>query len=1022
MRLLIFKKLEIVPLKKKLRSVLTRQASLIGLLLIFLLPFGVVVYQLIAEIDQRINFAEKERLGLQYNNPLRKLLEDMQQHRGMVYGYLNGESYFKKQIIFKQSQIEEDIKAIDAVDRQLGATLITTERWMALKKDWQMLKGKVLKLSPKESFDAYTALIADILSLMFHVGDTSNLILDPELDSYYLMDAVVTKLPSMAEEIAQIRGLGTGAIAKQNITTDEQTKLAVLLGWIESPIKSLQRGLQVSKRENTDLKNKIDTYTQESFKSVDTFLNLVKKELIRSQNIDIRASDYFAAGTKAIEAQYTLYDVLSPELDGLLQERIKGFSRKKYLVLAFSLLVLGTILYVLIAFASSQNKRKQSENALRQAEEKYRTIFENAIDGIFQTTPDGHYLSANPALAHIYGYSSPEELMASLTNIEQQLYVEFNRRSEFRRLIQKYEAVTDFESQIYSKDGRVVWISESARAVRDASGKLLHYEGTVQDITRRKQAEAELQKAKVAAETANRAKSQFLANMSHELRSPLNAILGFAQLMVKSPTLPPEHIENAGIISRSGEHLLNLINQVLDFSKIEAGGTSLNKKNFDLYRLLDDVEDMFHLKAEDKHLQLIFDCASTVPRYVRTDEVKLRQVLINLLNNALKFTSDGGVSVRVGLGTGKESFSLPIHYSQTVSEATVQSPSDALPDNYYHSEGSSLSRVPSENQHHPITNQKSLITFEVEDTGAGIAADELDGLFEAFVQTKAGKESQEGTGLGLPISRRFVQLMGGDISVNSEVGRGSIFKFAIAVTVVEAEDIESKQLTRRVIALEPNQPRYRILIVDDKPLNRQLLIKLLNPLGFELQEACNGKEAIEIWDNWEPHLIWMDMRMPILDGYKATKQIKATTKGQATAIIALTASVFEEERAIVLSAGCDDFLRKPFREEDIFAAMNKHIGVRYIYDNPTIPTVSTQPQTELKEALNPDTLANLPTHLLANLENAASCSDMNKIDSYIGEIRQYNASIANTLAALANDYEYGKIVSLIQETKNKTSN
>jgi CheY-like chemotaxis protein len=264
--------------------------------------------------------------------------------------------------------------------------------------------------------------------------------------------------------------------------------------------------------------------------------------------------------------------------------------------------------------------------------------------------------------------------------------------------------------------------------------------------------------------------------------------------------------------------------------------------------------------------------------------------------------------------------------------------------------------------------------------------------------------------------------MGGDISVNSEVGRGSIFKFAIAVTVVEAEDIESKQLTRRVIALEPNQPRYRILIVDDKPLNRQLLIKLLNPLGFELQEACNGKEAIEIWDNWEPHLIWMDMRMPILDGYKATKQIKATTKGQATAIIALTASVFEEERAIVLSAGCDDFLRKPFREEDIFAAMNKHIGVRYIYDDPTITTVSTQPQTELKEALNPDTLANLPTHLLANLENAASCSDMNKIDSYIDEIRQYNASIANTLAALANDYEYGKIVSLIQETKDKTSN
>jgi len=421
---------------------------------------------------------------------------------------------------------------------------------------------------------------------------------------------------------------------------------------------------------------------------------------------------------------------------------------------------------------------------------------------------------------------------------------------------------------------------------------------------------AQLAIAKEKAEVANFAKSTFIANMSHELRSPLNAILGFSQVMTRSQTLPPEHQDNVSIITRSGEHLLTLINQVLDLSKIEAGRTILIEKNFDLYRLLDDLEDIFHLKAEDKRLQLLFERTPDLPRYICTDEVKLRQVLINLLNNAIKFTQEGGVSVRVRSVMGN---------------------------------GSLVIENGEENSHYQLH-------FEVEDTGLGIALEELDSLFEAFVQTQTGKDAQEGTGLGLPISRKFVQLMGGEMSVSSEVGRGTLIKFAIQVSVVDAADIETKQPTRRVIALEPNQPRYRILIVDDKPINRQLLIKLLNPLGFELREASNGKETIEVWNSWEPHLIWMDMRMPVMDGYEATKQIKATTKGQATAIIALTASALEEERAVVLSAGCDDFLRKPFREADIFAIMNKHIGVRYIYED---QTPAKAEQSDLSSILNP---------------------------------------------------------------------
>ena len=499
---------------------------------------------------------------------------------------------------------------------------------------------------------------------------------------------------------------------------------------------------------------------------------------------------------------------------------------------------------------------------------------------------------------------------------------------------------------------------------------------------------AELAKAKEAAEVPNEAKSAFLANMSHELRSPLNAILGFAQLMIRSQTLPPEHLENAGIITRSGEHLLTLINQVLDLSKIEAGRTTLNEKNFDLYRLLDDLEDMFQLKADDKHLELLIDRTPDVPRYVRTDEVKLRQVLINLLNNALKFTSEGGVSVRVRT-TGHD----------TDFEHRCTDNAD------YYTDSSSV---------YPCNNpRRAVLCFEVEDTGAGIDSEELDNLFEAFVQTKTGKESQEGTGLGLPISRKFVQLMGGEMTVSSQLGYGTIFKFDIQVSVVDASDIETKQPTRRVIALEPNQPRYRILIVDDKPLNRKLLVKLLNPLGFELKEASNGKEAIKVWDKYSPHLIWMDMRMPVMDGYEATKQIKSTTKGQATAVIALTASVLEEERAVVLSTGCDDFMRKPFREADIFEAMNKHIGVRYVYEDQTQSNSLITEGEEQKNVLTAAALAALPGEWVANLQQALPQGDLDLIATLIEQIRTQNAPLANAIKSCVDNFEYDKILTLL---------
>ncbi|NJK65455.1 MAG: PAS domain S-box protein [Microcoleus sp. SU_5_3] len=631
-----------------------------------------------------------------------------------------------------------------------------------------------------------------------------------------------------------------------------------------------------------------------------------------------------------------------------------------------------------LSISSDITDRQKAEASLREAEEKYRNIYENALNGIFQTGADGKYISANPALADIYGYASPAELIAVQPNFKNQLYVDPNRRQEFTLLMNEYDGIlSNFESQVYKKDGSIIWISENCRAVSDEAGNLLYYEGFIKDITASKQAEIEMQQAKEAAEAANKAKSTFLANMSHELRSPLNAVIGFAQVMIRSQSLSRENQEDVGIILRSGEHLLALINQVLDLSKIEAGRTTINEKNFDLYRLLDDLEDMFALKAEEKGLQLLFDRDSEVPHYICTDEVKLRQVLINLLNNAIKFTSEGGVSVQVtgGMRKGKK------------------------------------------NSNSQVSGRYAL-HFEVQDTGAGIAADEINHLFEAFVQTKTGKDSQEGTGLGLAISRQFVQLMGGDITVSSEVGKGAIFQFDIQVHLVEAADIESKKNQCRVVGLEPNQPRYRLLIVDDKPLNRQLLVKLLSPLGFELKEANNGKEAVEIFLDWEPHLIWMDMRMPVMDGYEATKQIKTTTQGQATAIVALTASVLEEERAVILSTGCDDFMRKPFREEDIFAAMGKHLGVRYIYEDPTEASETGMGESS-HEVLTPEAIASLSPDWVAEFRQRILSVDMEAIASSIEQIRTVNPSLADTLQDCINNFEYDRILSIIAKSEEK---
>lgn len=456
--------------------------------------------------------------------------------------------------------------------------------------------------------------------------------------------------------------------------------------------------------------------------------------------------------------------------------------------------------------------------------------------------------------------------------------------------------------------------------------------------------------------------------MSHELRTPLNAILGFAELLYRNPTLSEYHPELQQIY-RSGEHLLDLINDVLDLAKIEAGHTSLHATTFSLEELLNHLEYTFSLKAETKGIHFEVVRSPDLPPFIHADQRKLRQVLINLLGNAIKFTPVGEVVL-------------------TVSQRPHGPHSGA-------SEG-----------------DLDWLQFDVKDTGPGISAADQRHLFQAFYQTQVGKDSQTGTGLGLRISEHFVSLMGGTLHVTSQVGEGTCFGFAIPVQIANAA-IEPAVLPRQAIAIAPNQPPYRLLIADDRQSNRLLLRQLLRDLGFEVKTADNGQVAVDICANWQPHLIWMDLRMPGLDGYAATRQIKAQRRGQAPVIIALTASVFESEKSLVLDAGCDDFVRKPFQKSEIVEKLEHYLGVKFVYE-----AVSPHPSPPIALASSPATPDLAGWKELAPawrdaFYHSATQADQAKLLDLLEQLPAEQTPLRQTLYRWIIDFNYDKIMSLI---------
>jgi PAS domain S-box-containing protein len=652
------------------------------------------------------------------------------------------------------------------------------------------------------------------------------------------------------------------------------------------------------------------------------------------------------------------------------------------------------------------SERKQTEARL----ELQGVIVRNMAEGVcLVRAADGAIVYANPKFESMFGYGSGElnGKPAEVVNYASDQHRAKQVASEIMHQLNQQGEAT-YEIHNVKKDGTAFWCrAHTSRLEHPEYGTI--YVAVHEDITDRKQAEEALHKAKEAAVSAaaqsaaaNRAKSEFLANMSHELRTPLNGILGYAHILKQRSQAEPgnevltsKQQDGLNIIQQCGEHLLTLINDILDLSKIEARKMEIHLSEFHFPTFLNNIAEIFRIRAEQKNISFSYQSLSLLPAFVRGDEQKLRQILINVLGNAIKFTDTGDVVFKVGY-VGRES---------QEENSLIQNPKSKI--------------------------QNPIIRFQVEDTGIGILPEKLTEIFLPFNQVQNSRHWVEGTGLGLAISQKLAQLMGTTLEVKSQLGCGSVFWLDLDLPEVPKLTEIATTKERNIIGF--NGEKRKIMVVDDKWENRSVLVNMLEPLGFEIVEATDGRDCLNKALEFKPDVILMDLVMPVLDGFEATRQIRQLTELKKIVIIATSASVFDYSQHKSREAGCDDFLSKPVQAQQLLEQLRVHLGLEWVYEDWGLTRAAdaelgvadqdSEGFASNEYALNPKskienpTLVAPPPEEIAVLLDLAMRGNLRRIGEQAARLEQLDerfAPFASELRQLAQGFQVKQIREFLQ--------